>query len=236
MLLIAYLSLILTFVSAQAPAEGPGQPAPEIVDFPGAGIHDDGSVPITPEHPENDVHVVAPPMPHPDIVEGVTERPPPPPHPEVVVGDGRPSEGETPPGPPAEMDAPPLPDAMPEQPPPDAPSDEVPPDAVPPPPEADPAAENPEPPPPPPHPNNPWRTPSPGQPAVEIQAGSAYNYTWTPNTEGKISLELWQIEDNTPVPKFLIACKSQCLTPCTFTYLNRAVNLLFELGSNACPS
>lgn len=166
------------------------------------------AVPETPEHPENDIHLRPPPQPHPDIIDVAA-----------------PEQPEDPSAPPGELDPPPpgtdpvssleevapQPPSVDGQPPPsEGPpptEDEATPPEVPEEPVSDGAPPSDEQPQPPRGPHNPWRVPSHGQPAVEIKAGHSFNFSWTPSTEGTVNLELWQIEESTPVPKFLLACE-----------------------------
>jgi len=201
LLLISCLLLLLTRAPAQDglgfPVDAAAQPA---------------DLPDTPEQPESDVHFGEPPEPHPDIVDAL---PPPVPRPDFVEGQVDPPpqqleadvlSGESSNADPDTVPSPLNPDVAP-----GAIVEGVPtePDAVIP---GDALAEDPAPLPPPPPPPiegpfNPWQVPSPGQPTIEMQAGSSFNFSWIANTEGVVSLELWQIEDNAPVPKFLLACK-----------------------------
>lgn len=210
MLYACFLLVLLGVALAQVPPRN---------DVPGFSDGPQGAVPDTPEQPQNDIHVEAPPEVHPDIIEGIAGIPPPPSDPGAVesVHDDPPLNP-----PPAEpVDAVPGPDGQPVDAPVDTPAEvlalaealpkEPLPDAETNQPEGAPP-EQVEPPPVPEEdkgPFNPWRVPSPGQPAVELQAGSSFNFSWTSNTEGLVNLELWKIEGNTPVPKYLLACKSR---------------------------
>lgn len=193
LLLLSLLTLVLT--QALNNGADDAQPPPP------------AAVPETPEHPENDIHLRPPAQPHPDIIDVVA--PEKPDDPALPPADGEAPPPDNDPVPPAE-DAAPVPPPVDEQPP---PAEELPTTEEQPPSPEDPPPTDGEPPPedeqpqPPRGPHNPWRVPSPGQPAVEIKAGHSFNFSWTPNTEGTVNLELWQIEESTPVPKFLLACE-----------------------------
>lgn len=191
LILALTLNNILGFVLAQGHLDQAGHATPDRVGGPPPGT------PETPEHPDSDIHVDRPPEPHPDIV-GDPENPPAPPKSDQHEHLGGQANDLKPPikhpahdskpvheRPPSDVDTP-LTDTKPDGG--DRPTN-------------DPFTKK-------PGPHNPWQIPSPGQPSVELKAGTAFNFTWIPNTEGPINLELWQIDDNIPVPKFLIACES----------------------------
>lgn len=212
MLVLCFLFVLMRSAGAQILDPPPSN------DMPGFSNGPQGAVPDTPEQPQNDIHVETLPEVHPDIIEGSPEIPPPPSLSGGFNGNNNILTSNPPPAEP--VNPMPAPEGQPLDAPVDAPIDLPAPEVVPPtePPPAVagnlPEVSPPEQPAPPPvseedkGPFNPWRVPSPGQPAVELQAGSSFNFSWTSNTEGLVNLELWKIENNTPVPKFLLACES----------------------------